>query len=167
MGQIPPTGEQSRFILFVLIMDHKDKQLLNLIQENFPVTPCPFSDIAAKLGCDELEVITRVKRLKEEGVIRRLGAVFDLRKLGFTSTLCAARVPNDSVAGFVAVVNAISGVTHNYRRNHTYNLWFTLITPGEEQLREILTGIKAKTGIDDVLSLPAVRTFKINAKFDM
>jgi DNA-binding Lrp family transcriptional regulator len=148
-------------------MDDKDKQLLNMIQEDFPVTPSPFSDIAAKLGCDETEVIARVRRLKQEGVIRRLGAVFDLRKLGFTSTLCAARVPEDSVADFVAVVNALPSVTHNYRRSHEYNLWFTLITPGEEQLRETLARIKTLTGIDDVLSLPAVRTFKINAKFEM
>lgn len=148
-------------------MDEKDKQLINLIQENFPVTPSPFSDIAARLGCDEPEVIARVRRLKEEGVIRRLGAVFDLRKLGFTSTLCAARIPADRVADFAGVVNALSAVTHNYRRNHAYNLWFTLITPGEEELRKTLAEIKAQTGIDDVLSLPAVRTFKINAKFDV
>ena len=148
-------------------MDDTDKKLLNLIQEDFPITAAPFAEVADRLGIGELEVRERVGRLKEEGIIRRIGAVFDLRKLGFTSTLCAARVPEDKVRPFVSVVNACPGVTHNYRREHDYNIWFTLIVPGEEELAATLAEIKQKTGIDDILSLRAVRTFKINARFEV
>ena len=148
-------------------MDDTDKRLLNFIQEDFPLTAAPFAEVAERLGIGEPEVRKRVARLKEEVVIRRIGAVFDLRKLGFTSTLCAARVPVEKMAAFVGTVNACPGVTHNYRREHDYNVWFTLIVPGEEDLAATLAEIKRKTGIDDILSLRATRTFKINARFDV
>jgi len=148
-------------------MDDIDRKLLNLIQEDFPITAAPFAEVAARLGIGEGEVLKRIERLKEEGVIRRIGAVFDLRKLGFASTLCAARVPEEQMRGFVETVNASPGVTHNYRRDDDYNVWFTLIAPGEEALDAALAEIRRETGIDDILSLRATRTFKINARFDV
>jgi DNA-binding Lrp family transcriptional regulator len=148
-------------------MDDIDRILLNLIQEDFPITAAPFAEVAAQLGIGEDDVLERIGSLKEDGVIRRIGAVFDLRNLGFASTLCAARVPEKEVRGFVEAVNACSGVTHNYRRDDEYNIWFTLIAPGDEMLEAALAAIKRETGIDDILSLRATRTFKINARFDV
>jgi DNA-binding Lrp family transcriptional regulator len=148
-------------------MDAIDRKLLNLIQENFPMTIAPFAEVATHLGISEEEVLDRIGRLREEGIIRRIGAVFDLRKLGFVSTLCAARVPEEKMATFVMTVNGCPGVTHNYRREHEYNVWFTLIAPDEEVLAATLAEIKKKTEIEDILSLRAVRTFKINARFEM
>jgi len=148
-------------------MDEIDRRLLNLIQEDFPLTAEPFAELACRLGIDATEALARTARLRETGVIRRIGAIFDLKKLGFASTLCAARVPEERIAAFVAVVNARPGVTHNYRRDDDYNVWFTLIAPGEAELAAELDGLKRETGIDDILSLRAVRTFKINARFDV
>jgi siroheme decarboxylase len=148
-------------------MDDIDRKLLNRIQENFPITETPFAEVATALGIDEAECLQRVERLRKTGVIRRLGAVFDLRKLGFVSTLCAARVPEEKVHSFVETVNACPGVTHNYRREHEYNIWFTLIAPGEEELAATLAHIKQETGIEDILSLRAVKTYKINARFEV
>jgi len=148
-------------------MDAIDRKLLNLIQEDFPIAAAPFAEVAARLGIGEAEVLERVRRLKTKGIIRRIGAVFDLRKLGFVSTLCAARAPEEKIPAFVDTVNACPGVTHNYRREHEYNVWFTLIAPDEEALAAALAEIKRKTEIEDILSLRAVRTFKINARFEM
>jgi siroheme decarboxylase len=148
-------------------MDNIDRRLLNLIQQDFPIIAEPFAEVAARLGIGETELLERVGRLKEEGIIRRIGAVFDLRRLGFASTLCAARVPEERVRKFVEIVNASPGVTHNYRRDDEYNVWFTLIAPGEEELAEVLAGIRRETGIDDILGLRATRTFKINAPFEV
>jgi DNA-binding Lrp family transcriptional regulator len=148
-------------------MDDIDRKLLNLIQEEFPISATPYAEVGAQIGIGEDEVLKRIGKLKESGIIRRIGAVFDLRKLGFASTLCAARVPDGKVRGFVEVVNASSYVTHNYRRDDDYNIWFTLIAPGEEALQTTLDEIKRESGIEDILSLRATRTFKINAKFDV
>jgi DNA-binding Lrp family transcriptional regulator len=148
-------------------MDAIDRKLLNLIQEDLPITAAPFAEVALRLGIGEAEVLNRIERLKAKRIIRRIGAVFDLRKLGFVSTLCAARVPEEKIPAFVAAVNACPGVTHNYRREHEYNVWFTLIAPDEEALAAALAEIKGKTEIEDILSLRAVRTFKINARFEM
>jgi siroheme decarboxylase len=148
-------------------MDEIDRRLLNLIQEDLPLTAEPFAEVARRIGIGGDEVLARIGRLKEAGIIRRIGAVFDLRKLGFASTLCAARVPEEKLAAFVRTVNACPGVTHNYRRDDEYNIWFTLIAPGEEALSATLEEIRRETGIDDILSLRAGRTFKINARFEV
>jgi len=105
--------------------------------------------------------------MKDEGIIRRIGAVFDGTKLGRVSTLCAARVPEEQIDNFVAVVNANKNVTHNYRRNNEYNIWFTVSAASADELENFLREIKEKTGVTDILDMRAIRTFKINASFDL
>ena len=146
-------------------MDATDKKILNIIQKDFPIVEEPFAAVAEKTGITEKEVLERIKRLKREGIIRRIGAVFDSRKLGFVSTLCAARVPEERMKKFVEVVNSYPGVTHNYRRNHEYNVWFTFIAPDEDSLNRALTEIHKTTGVTDILDMRASRTFKIDASF--
>jgi siroheme decarboxylase len=148
-------------------MDETDKKILNLLQTEFPITEEPFKAIGEMLGISEDEVLEKVRILKEHKIIRRIGAIFDLHKLGYVSTLCAARVPDDRIESFVKIVNAYTGVTHNYRRNHEYNVWFTFIAPSEEELQTSIGEIKEKTGITDILSMRAVKTFKIDATFDV
>jgi DNA-binding Lrp family transcriptional regulator len=149
-----------------LNMDDRDHKILNSIQTAFPLDPEPFKILAIQLGMTEEEAFQRVQKLREDGIIRRIGAVFDPRKMGFTSTLCAARVPEEKLKAFVEVINAYPGVTHNYRRSQNYNVWFTFIAPTENQLNRSLNEIREKTGITDILSVRATRTFKINARFD-
>ena len=149
------------------MMDDIDRKILNLIQKDFPVTAEPFKEIGAAVGISEDEALERVKRLKEEGIIRRIGAVFDPGKLGFVSALCAARVPEEKIRPFVETVNALPGVTHNYRRNHEYNVWFTVIAPSEASLEKAVAGVKGKSGIAEILTMRAVRTFKVDASFEL
>lgn len=148
-------------------MDTIDKKILNIIQKDFPIVAEPFKAVAEKLGLTEDEVLERIARMKQEGIIRRIGAVFDSKKMGFVSTLSAARVPEDKLKDFVEVVNSYAGVTHNYRRNHEYNVWFTFIAPDEGTLEKSLAEIRDKTGINDVISMSATRTFKIDASFEL
>jgi DNA-binding Lrp family transcriptional regulator len=112
-----------------------------------------------------VEVIRRVQAMMASGVIRRLGANFTSRKLGYTSTLCAAHVPQEHLEQFVQAVNRYPGVTHNYLRRHHYNVWFTLIAESEARLAAILAEISRASGIPDILSLPAQKTFKIKVDF--
>ena len=148
-------------------MDTIDKKILNIIQKDIPIVAEPFKAVAEKLGLSEDEVLERISRLKKEGIIRRIGAVFDSKKMGFVSTLSAARVPEDKLKTFVEVVNSYVGVTHNYRRNHEYNVWFTFIAPDEGTLEKSLAEIREKTGISDIISMSATRTFKIDASFEL
>lgn len=148
-------------------LDDLDRAILNEIQSNFPLVPRPYAEMGKRVGAKEEEVLARVQALYEAGVIRRIGANFTSRKLGYTSTLCAARVPPEKLARFAAVVNRYPGVTHNYLRKHRYNVWFTLIAESEARLAEILQEIREATGVRDLLSLPAQEIFKIKVDFPM
>jgi DNA-binding Lrp family transcriptional regulator len=145
-------------------LDDLDRAILNEIQSHFPIVSRPYAEVGARLGASEAEVLARVQALVDAGIIRRVGANFTSRKLGYTSTLCAANVPREQVEKFVAVVNHYPGVTHNYLRRHRYNVWFTLIAESEERLQEILREISQASGIE-VLSLPAQEIFKIQVDF--
>ena len=148
-------------------LDSIDSSILNRIQSDFPITPRPFLTVANELGISEKEVLDRVKRLKAEGIIRRIGGNFVPGKLGFVSTLCAARVPAQEIDRFAEIVNRYPGVTHNYQRDNTYNVWFTFIAPSMEEIEENLKQIARESGIEDILNLPATKVFKIRAEFEV
>ena len=148
-------------------MDDIDKTIINRIQSDFPITSRPYLALADELGLTEKEVLERVAGLKKAGIIRRIGGNFVPAKLGFVSTLCAARVPVDRVAQFAAVVNRYPGVTHNYQRDNEYNVWFTFISPSMDEIEANLKKIAEETGIEDILNLPATKVFKIKAQFDV
>ena len=103
--------------------------------------------------------------MKEDRLIRRIGANFSPDRLGYVSTLCAAKVPENSMDLFKQTVNAYPGVTHNYRRDHEYNVWFTFIAPSVDTIKQSLEEISLKTGVSTILNLPATRVFKISANF--
>ncbi len=147
-------------------LDNVDRMLLDIIQTAFPLEPRPYAVLGRQLGIAEEEVLERVRALKKRKIIRRLGANFQSAKLGFVSTLCAAKVPQNKLDMFVQRVNACPGVTHNYLREHAYNIWFTLISPSREDACHTLDAITADTGIP-ILNLPATRLFKIRVDFRM
>ena len=148
-------------------LDSIDSAILNRIQSKFPITSRPYLEVANELGLTEKEVLDRVVRLKKTGIIRRIGGNFVPGKLGFVSTLCAARVPADKIEHFAKVVNRFPGVTHNYQRDNKYNVWFTFISPSMEEIEANLKKIVAETGVSDILNLPATKVFKIKAQFDV
>ena len=148
-------------------LDPTDSAILNRIQSDFPITSRPFRTVANELGISEQEVLDRVRRMKADGIIRRIGGNFVPGKLGFVSTLCAARVPADQVDQFAEIVNRFPGVTHNYQRDNTYNVWFTFIAPSMEEIEENLKKIARESGIEDILNLPATKVFKIRAEFEV
>ncbi len=146
-------------------MDTLDKQILEEIQGNFPVSSHPFRVLGDKLGLCEEEVEERIKRLKKDKVISRIGASFDSKKLGYESTLVAMKVPPSSLEKAANLINDYPQVTHNYERDDDYNLWFTIIASSQEEMERILDKIKTDTGIRDILNLPAVNIFKIDVQF--
>jgi DNA-binding Lrp family transcriptional regulator len=150
-----------------ILLDDDDRAILNRIQSDFPITPRPYLAIAEAIGLSERAVIERVQRLKRAGIIRRIGGNFVPGKLGYVSTLCAARVPPEQIERFTEAVNRHPGVTHNYLRENTFNVWFTFIAPSMEEIEASLEAISAATGIAEILNLPATKVFKIRAQFDV
>jgi siroheme decarboxylase len=148
-------------------LDELDRAILNEIQSHFPIVSRPYAEVGDRVGASEAEVLARVAAMTDAGVIRRIGANFASRKLGYTSTLCAARVEPESLDHFVAVVNRYPGVTHNYLRRHRYNVWFTLIAESEARLHEILEEISRAAAVAEILSLPAQEVFKIKVDFPL
>lgn len=147
-------------------LDAIDRKLLDIIQTDFPLVARPYAELGQRLGIAEDEALCRVCALREHKIIRRLGANFQSAKLGFRSTLCAAKVPEDALDAFIAEVNSHVGVTHNYLRAHAYNVWFTCIGPSWEQVCATLDGIQRRTGVP-ILNLPAQKLYKIRVDFAM
>ena len=145
-----------------------ENELLFEMQNAFPMTERPFKEVAEKLNSTEEEVLTLVQKLKDEKIIRQTSAIFDTKRLGYKSSLVAFKVPEEKIDEAAALINAHPGVSHNYLRNHDYNIWFTMaVTPdskfGLEKTIEIL---KEQTGAEDAIVLPTLKMFKISVKMD-
>ncbi len=148
-------------------IDSENKKILNTIQLNFPIDARPYKILAGKLGLSENDLIQRISQMKKDMLIRRIGGNFSPDKLGYHSTLCAAQVPKDKIELFTQTVNDYSGVTHNYLRDHKFNIWFTFIAPSFQIIEKNLEDIRKSTGVNTILNLPATRVFKISANFKL
>ncbi|MFC1713891.1 Lrp/AsnC family transcriptional regulator [Candidatus Poribacteria bacterium] len=148
-------------------MDNTDKKLLDIVQGKFPLAARPYDEMASLLEISEDDVISRLQKLKDDGIVRRIGAIFESKKLGYSSTLCAMRVPDERVDEVAQIINEYIGVTHNYLREHDYNIWFTITARSQQELQRIMAEIREKSGIQDLIDLPTVRMFKIRVHFSM
>ena len=149
-------------------LDETDKKILQIIQDDFPLVEKPWLEISRRLNIDEAQVVRRVKRLKDAGAIVKIGPIFDSSKVGLkAATLVAMRVPENQVHKVAAVINQYENVSHNYERDHEYNVWFTLAAVNNAELTQTLNDIKQKTGVKehDILDLPTISRFKINVHF--
>lgn len=144
-----------------------DRSLLNMLQTGFPRVSRPFAELGRQLGMTEEEVLGRVAALKESGLIRRIGGIFDSQKMGFISTLVALEVETDKIGEVAAAVSSYQGVTHNYEREHEFNVWFTLVAASAEELQKTLDEIISLPGVLKLRNLPALRLFKIGVNFDL
>ncbi|MGV8175688.1 MAG: AsnC family transcriptional regulator [Methanothrix sp.] len=148
-------------------MDEIDLKLLAEVQDAFPIAPRPFLELGRTLGLSEDQVISRLAALQKDGLVRRIGPIMDLRKMGRSGILAALNLPLEEADGAANVVSEYPEVSHNYLRPNDsgYNLWFT-VSGTEERIQEILEEIRVKTG-RKMLILPTLKIFKIGVKFDI
>jgi len=150
-----------------MALDNLDKNLLNIIQAEFPLRREPFSALGLRLEIDTDEVIRRIEKLKTTGIIRLIGPVFNPKRLGYQTTLVAANVLTEHLDKAEQVISKHPMVSHCYERTHDFNLWFTLAIPAtldtEAEVLKLGNRIKSET----TLNLPAIRTFKIGAHFSL
>jgi DNA-binding Lrp family transcriptional regulator len=148
-------------------MDEHDKRLLNAIQSDFPLVSRPFEALGRRVGLTEDEVIARLGELKRRKIVRQIGGIFDTRSLGYKSSLVAMRVPPDRLERVAEAVNGHPGVSHNYQRDHAFNLWFTIAVPPASDLGWTVDRLHEMAGADSTRLLPTLRLFKIGVQFDM
>ena len=147
-------------------LDTADRRILDIIQTGFPLVTRPYAAIGEQLGLPEEEVLERVRSMRRKKILRRLGANFQSAKLGFRSTLCGACVPPEKLNPFIEMVNSLPGVTHNYLRDHHFNVWFTVIGPSWEAVCADIRSIEERSGVP-VMNLPATKLYKIRVDFQM
>ncbi len=143
-------------------METLDRKILEIIQDGFPLEERPYAALGRRLDVSEEDAFEHVENLRKSGVIRRLGGIYDSRRLGYISRLCAGVVPEGNLDGFAAAADKIPAITHNYIRSHAYNVWFTVIARSEAEIQETVRGLAAETALHDAHVLSASRMFKIN-----
>jgi DNA-binding Lrp family transcriptional regulator len=150
-------------------LDDGDRLLLNLLQSKFPLEPRPFALVAEQAGMREDEVMGRAQRLLDERIIREITPIFDTAALGYSSMLVAAKVDSEQPQRAANVINGHPGVSHNYLRNHDFNLWFTIAVPPDSQLGldGTLAVLKDAAGAESMRQLPTLTMFKINMNLEM
>jgi siroheme decarboxylase len=150
-------------------LDELDKRLLNLMQGRFPLAPRPYAEVARLAEVPEEEVLSRVQHLLDERIIRQVTPIFDTRVLGYKSMLVAASVDPENPHRAARIVNSHPGVSHNYLRNHDFNMWFTIAVEPDSKLGldGTLDVIQRETGADSIRQLPTLRLFKIRMDLEM
>jgi DNA-binding Lrp family transcriptional regulator len=148
-------------------LDSVDKKLLNEIQWVFPLAERPYLEIANRHGISEDETMRRISAMKAIGIIRQINAIFDTRRLGYKSALVAFAVRPDRLDHVAERINEHPGVSHNYERNHEYNMWFTLAVPPGSDMKEDLDRMAALDGVVKYRVLPTLKLYKIGVRLDM
>jgi len=147
-------------------MDNIDKKILNAIQEEFPIARRPFAEIGKNLSLDEKDVLERVRRLKNDGYIRRIGPVLERKKLKYASTLCGVSVDEDNLPAFIDELNRHKGVTHNYERDGELNIWFTISEKMIDDIEGYLNALEKKYSLK-IYRFPEKKVFKIKTYFPL
>src|ERR1700761_7075006 len=152
-----------------IVLDDLDKRLLNLMQGRFPIAARPSGHSAAEAGITEQEAMARVSELLRERIIRQVTPIFDTRALGYSSMLVAARVDPENPWRAANIINAHPGVSHNYLRNHDFNIWFTIATEPDSPLglEGTLEVLAREAGAESVRQLPTLKLFKIRMDLEM
>ncbi|MDH7569285.1 MAG: Lrp/AsnC family transcriptional regulator [Armatimonadota bacterium] len=148
-------------------LDELDRRLLDRLQRDIPLQSRLFEGVGVALEISEAEVLARVGRLKQQGLIRQISAIFDSRRLGYHSCLAAARVQPHRLEAAAQTINRHPGVSHNYQRDHAFNLWFTLTVPPQRNLRQEAERLQAEAGVECLRLLPALKVFKIGVHLPM
>jgi DNA-binding Lrp family transcriptional regulator len=150
-------------------LDELDKQVMNLMQGRFPLHPRPYAHVAKLAGISEDDALARIRHLIDERIIRQVTPIFDTRALGYSSMLVAAKVDAENPHRAAKIINSHPGVSHNYLRNHEFNLWFTIATEPDSKLglNGTLEVLERLTGAESVRQLPTLTLFKINMDLEM
>ncbi|MFZ2960441.1 MAG: AsnC family transcriptional regulator [Candidatus Ozemobacteraceae bacterium] len=147
-------------------MDEKDREIIRLLQKGLPLVAEPFKELGDKLWVDEMSVISRLARMRQEGIVRHFGAFFDSKRLGRSGALAAMAIPEDRVEKVAETINRFPQITHNYIREGSPNIWFTVNAANEVERESIFTEIRAAADGAEIKVFPSKRVFKVLVNLD-
>jgi DNA-binding Lrp family transcriptional regulator len=153
-----------------LLPDALDLRILDALQQDIPLVPRPWEELAGRLGITEPALLGRLERLRRAGILRGISPIVESRPLGLTAaTLVALPVPDERIGEVAGLISTYPEVSHNFRRDHWFSLWFTLSAKDEHTLQRILEEILRKTGFSrgEILDLPTLKKIKIDVRFPL
>ncbi|MGZ5011316.1 MAG: AsnC family transcriptional regulator [Methylobacter sp.] len=146
-------------------MDEIDKQIINALQDGFPICDAPYRQVAAQLGLTEQDLITRLKTLLDNGDLTRFGPLYNAEQMGGALTLAAVKAPIERYDEITETINAFPEIAHNYARSHKLNLWFVIATETPEQIQQTINAIERATGLT-VYNMPKIKEYFVNLKLE-
>ena len=146
-------------------MDNIDRDIINTLQDGFPICTSPYKRVAEGLNISEQELISRLKNLLESGILSRFGPMYHAEKIGGALSLAAIKAPEKDFDTLAQTINAFPEVAHNYARDHTLNMWFVLATETPEQIQQVISKIEAKTGLT-VYNMPKIQEYFVGLKLE-
>jgi len=144
-------------------MDKLDRDIINALQAGFPICNAPYKQAAQSLNISEQELITRLKKLLEAGILSRFGPMYHAEQLGGALSLAAIKVPAEDFDSIAETINSFPEVAHNYARAHTLNMWFVLATETPEQIQQVISKIEIKTGLT-VYNMPKIQEYFVGLR---
>lgn len=146
-------------------MDEIDRQIINALQNGFPICDAPYRQVAAQLGLTEQDLIMRLKALLDNGVLTRFGPLYNAEQMGGALTLAAVKAPVERYNEITEIINAFPEVAHNYARSHELNMWFVIATETPEQIQQTINAIERATGLT-VYNMPKIKEYFVNLKLE-
>ena len=146
-------------------MDNIDRDIINTLQDGFPICTSPYKQVAESLTISEQELITRLEKLLESGILSRFGPLYHAEHMGGALSLAAIQVPEKNFDTIADAINSFPEVAHNYARDHTLNMWFVLATETPEQIQQVISKIEAKTGLA-VYNMPKIQEYFVGLKLE-
>jgi DNA-binding Lrp family transcriptional regulator len=146
-------------------MDEIDKQIINVLQDGFPICDAPYRQVAVQLGLSEQGLITRLKALLDNGTLTRFGPLYNAEQMGGALTLAAVKAPTERFDEITGIINDFPEIAHNYARNHELNMWFVIATETPEQIRQTINAIEQATGLT-VYNMPKIKEYFVNLKLE-
>jgi DNA-binding Lrp family transcriptional regulator len=146
-------------------MDEIDKQIINTLQDGFPICDAPYRQVAAQLGLTEQELIARIKALLDNGTLTRFGPLYNAEQMGGALTLAAVKAPEERYDEIAEIINSFPEVAHNYARSHELNMWFVIATETPELIRKTIDAIEQQTGLS-VYNMPKNKEYFVNLKLE-
>ncbi len=146
-------------------MDEIDNQIINALQDGFPICDAPYRQVATQLGLPEQELIDRLKTLLDNGTLTRFGPLYNAEQMGGALTLAAVKAPKQRFDEITEIINSFPEVAHNYARSHELNMWFVIATETPEQVRQTINAIERQTGLT-VYNMPKNKEYFVNLKLE-